>query len=133
MLFKMACTVLKSLFSKPATVAYPAKPIPYPAATRGQIDNQINVCIFCGLCQRKCPTHAITVDRTARTWQINHLQCIQCSSCVEACPKKCLTQRQMSADVVAQKSEAIICLQGPPAPPKPAPANPAPAAAPKQN
>jgi len=122
MLFKMACTVLKSLFSKPATRLYPVEPRKYYPATRGQIDNQINVCIFCGLCQRKCPTHAITVDRTARTWQINHLQCIQCSSCVEACPKKCLTQQGASANVVAQKNDAVVRLQGPPAPPKPAPA-----------
>ena len=122
MLFKMACTVLKSLFSKPATHPYPAQPRHYYPATRGQINNEINSCIFCGLCQRKCPTHAITVDRTARTWKINHLQCIQCSSCMEACPKKCLTQQGASADVVAQKNDAVVCLQGPPAPPKPTPA-----------
>jgi formate hydrogenlyase subunit 6/NADH:ubiquinone oxidoreductase subunit I len=49
-----------------------------------------DTCVFCGICAKKCPTDAITVDRGAKTWSIKRMQCIQCSCCVEVCPKKCL-------------------------------------------
>ncbi|WP_082903475.1 4Fe-4S dicluster domain-containing protein [Christensenella timonensis] len=83
-------TVMRNLFSKPATRNYPAVPRVYPERTRGQISIDIGDCIFCGLCARKCPTDAITVDRAQKNWAIERFGCIQCASCVESCPKKCL-------------------------------------------
>lgn len=85
-----AKTVMHNLFSKPATRNYPATPRQYPERTRGQIGIDIDDCIFCGLCARKCPTDAITVDRAQKSWVIERFGCIQCGSCVESCPKKCL-------------------------------------------
>jgi formate hydrogenlyase subunit 6/NADH:ubiquinone oxidoreductase subunit I len=93
-LFAIAGEVLKSLFSKPATLMYPAVPRKWQAATRGHIGIDISACIFCGVCSRKCPTRAIMVDRPAKCWEIERLRCIQCSCCVEVCPKKCLTMEQ---------------------------------------
>ncbi|HAN44417.1 MAG TPA: 4Fe-4S ferredoxin [Ruminococcaceae bacterium] len=83
-------TVLKNLFSKPATTQYPAKPCEYTPRTRGKIEIEIEKCIFCGMCQRKCPTGAIGVERAQKKWQIERFSCIQCGACVEVCPKKCL-------------------------------------------
>lgn len=90
-MFKIAGEVMKSLFRKPATRMYPTVPRTWCKATRGHIAIDIGNCIFCSLCARKCPTHAITVDRAGKGWTIERLQCIQCSCCVEVCPKKCLT------------------------------------------
>lgn len=81
-------TALRNLFAKPATRQYPEKPRVYPDRTRGQIHIDIDTCIFCGLCSKKCPTGAITVNRAERTWSIERMGCIQCGSCVESCIKQ---------------------------------------------
>lgn len=84
-------TVIKNLFSKPATRKYPFEPKVYPERTRGHVVNDMDVCVLCGLCSIKCPTRAITVDKAAKTWNIRPMSCIQCRSCVDNCPKKCLS------------------------------------------
>jgi len=89
-LFQFAKTTIKNLFSKPATLMYPAKPAKKTSITRGRVENDINKCIFCGSCQRKCPAVAICVDRAAKTWEIDRYRCVVCNSCVEVCPVKCL-------------------------------------------
>ncbi|WP_400208419.1 4Fe-4S binding protein [Candidatus Methanomassiliicoccus intestinalis] len=92
--FKMAKTVLKSLFKKPVTKMYPVVPREWEERTRGHVSIIKENCILCGICARKCPTDAISVDRKGKTWTIERMSCIQCSSCVEACPKDCLVMEQ---------------------------------------
>ena len=58
---------------------------------RSHIVNNILKCIFCGQCQRNCPSGAITVDRANRTWRINLEACINCGTCIDNCPRKCLS------------------------------------------
>lgn len=84
-------TALKNLLSKPATKQYPAVPIDYPDKSRGHVEIDIDKCIMCGICSRKCMSGAITVDRNTKTWSIERMGCVQCQACVNACPKKCLT------------------------------------------
>lgn len=84
-------TALKNLFSKPATTNYPAVPREYPERSRGHVEINIDDCIMCGICSRKCMSGAITIDRTNKTWSIERMGCVQCSACVNACPKKCLS------------------------------------------
>jgi ech hydrogenase subunit F len=88
--FKMAKTVLGSLLKKPATLMYPVIARQYGEKTRGHIVNDIDNCIFCGMCSRKCPAHAIEVNKAEKLWAIERLCCIQCNCCVEVCPKQCL-------------------------------------------
>lgn len=83
-----------SLFKKPATLMYPVVPREWQERTRGHIDIDVDNCILCGMCQRKCPTNAITVDRNAHTWTIERMKCIQCGCCTDNCPKKCLSMAQ---------------------------------------
>ena len=45
----------------------------------------LNKCKFCGLCAKKCPNQAITVDRKAKTWTLAEAQCVSCGLCQEAC------------------------------------------------
>lgn len=88
--FKIGKVVLGSLFKKPATKMYPVVPAEWKERTRGHIRIEGENCIACGICAKKCPTGAIEVDRTERTWAIKRMQCIQCGECVDSCPKKCL-------------------------------------------
>jgi len=89
--FRMTKTILKSLFSKPVTVKYPfGSPRVYHTNTRGKVLIEVQNCIFCGICQRKCPTAAIIVTKADKKWAINRLRCISCGACVDVCPKKCL-------------------------------------------
>ena len=83
-------TVLKNLFSRPATTAYPAAPAQFKERTRGHIEFTADNCVLCTLCAKKCPTGAITVDREGKTWSINRFDCVQCGSCVNACRKNAL-------------------------------------------
>ena len=88
---KMGKMIMRSLFKKPATLMYPVIPREYPENTRGHIEVDMSACILCGICMKKCPTDAITVDRAQNTWSIQRMRCIQCSCCEEVCPKKCIT------------------------------------------
>ena len=90
---KIGKMVLRSLAGKPATLMYPVVPREWKERTRGRIEIEIDDCIFCGICSRKCPTDAITVKRDEKIWSIERMGCIQCSCCVEACPKDCLTNK----------------------------------------
>ena len=87
---KIGKVVLRSLFKKPATLMYPVVPREWTERTRGRIEIDIDACIFCGICSKKCPTDAITVDREGKSWKIERMGCIQCSCCVDTCPKDCL-------------------------------------------
>jgi len=89
----IAGMIMRSLFGKPATLMYPMVPREYPQSSRGHIEIAIEDCIFCGICQRKCPADAITVDRMDKVWEIERLRCVSCTSCSEACPKKCLAMK----------------------------------------
>ncbi len=81
-------TVLHNLFSKPKTRKAEKE---YPEGTRGHVENDMDLCILCGLCSIKCPTHAITVDKAEKTWSIRPMSGTQCRCCVDNCPKKSLS------------------------------------------
>jgi ech hydrogenase subunit F len=89
--FQMTKTVIKNLFSRPATLMYPAKPAKKTPLTRGHVKINPDGCITCHSCQRKCPTQAICVEVKEKTWQIDQMRCVVCSVCVDVCPTKCLT------------------------------------------
>ncbi|NTV29148.1 MAG: 4Fe-4S dicluster domain-containing protein [Candidatus Omnitrophica bacterium] len=108
-LLGMTGTIIKNLCAGPVTERYPFVPKEYPAGARGKVNIEINKCIFCGICQRKCPTAAITVTKEPKTWVIDRLRCISCSACVEVCPKKCLALdvKYSPCSVAAQKDSFL--------------------------
>ena len=79
-----SATALKNLFKKPATRLEARE---FFNATRGHVVFDMDTCVFCSLCARKCPAGAITVDRAEKTWAILRASCVQCSACVDACNK----------------------------------------------
>lgn len=105
--FVITKILLKSLLAKPATRRYPFVPRKYFPNTRGKITINIANCIFCGLCQRKCPTQAIVVSKEEKDWQIDRMRCVICGYCVDLCPKKCLTMdnQYFPPNVVKKKED----------------------------
>ena len=55
-------------------------------AARPKIDNK--TCVGCGVCERSCPAHAITIENTGagRRAVIAYKGCIRCYCCQELCP-----------------------------------------------
>lgn len=89
-ILSMTKTLLKSLLHGPYTVLYPLRKKDLFPNTRGRIEIDIAACIFCGICEKRCPTGALAVNKEARSWTIERMKCIQCNYCTEVCPKKCL-------------------------------------------
>ena len=89
--FKLGGMTLGSIFKKPETVLYPFEKKEMPKGLKGHIVIDENSCILCGICQKTCSAGAITIDKASRQWVINPFQCVQCSACVYACPKDCLS------------------------------------------
>ncbi len=110
-LFTMTKTVTKNLLGGPATLMYPKVKRSFTAITRGRVENNINKCIFCGLCSRRCPTYAITVTKDIKEWQIDRLKCCTCNLCVEICPVKCLSMEKEYAPPLSEKTEAIYTMR----------------------
>ena len=108
--FKLGKMTLRSLFGTPETTCYPAVEKPAPAGLKGQIQNDIETCILCGICSKNCPAHALAVDKKVGTWQINRFCCVQCGTCVRLCPKNCLTM-DPSRVQVSTKMEPVVLVK----------------------
>lgn len=89
-LMSFAGHALSNLFHKPVTNNYPFVKNEFTDRTRGSIQIDIDSCLFCGLCAKKCPSDAIKVDKTTKTWSIDRMGCVQCANCANSCPKNCL-------------------------------------------
>ncbi|WP_243158063.1 4Fe-4S dicluster domain-containing protein [Aminipila terrae] len=92
-LLSMTKTLIKSILHGPYTDLYPVKPRENFERTRGSIGIDIESCVFCGICEKRCPTGAIKTVRNDKSWSIERMNCIQCGYCVDVCPKKCLQMK----------------------------------------
>jgi ech hydrogenase subunit F len=90
----MLRSTLKNLLSRPYTTRYPAVPADLPSGNRGRVEWDMPECIFCFLCQKNCPTRAISTDKSVKTQSIVRNRCIACGRCVEVCPKHCIYMRE---------------------------------------
>lgn len=106
-MFDMIWNVFKNLGSKPATRMYPfTKREPYKDS-RGQVSGiDIDACIFCGICSRKCPSDAIKVSKADKSWEIDNFKCIICGVCAEVCPKKCINMGEQYKGPAYEKETA---------------------------
>lgn len=109
--FMMSKIVLRNLLSGPATLMYPKKKRAFTAITRGRVENDIEKCILCGLCARRCPTYALAVSKPERWWQIDRLKCCTCNLCVEICPVKSLSMENQYSPPVTDRPSALHILK----------------------
>ncbi|MCL1790086.1 MAG: 4Fe-4S binding protein [Peptococcaceae bacterium] len=94
-------TIMRNLFSKPATAMYPVVKNEFYPTTRGAIVYDESNCNYCTLCAKRCPSQAITVDRGEKVWQIDRKRCLVCTFCVSVCNKDSLsTLREYTAPIV---------------------------------
>ncbi len=82
---------LRNLVSPPATRRYPSVVRPPFAGARGTLEFDVETCVLCSLCVRRCPTVALTCNREEKLFAIDQLRCIACGWCVDACNKHSLS------------------------------------------
>ena len=112
-MFEMIGNVFKNFGSKPATRNYPFTTRKMAKTTRGHISGiDTDACIYCGICQRKCPSNAIKVDRQNRTWELEPYRCIVCGECVTVCPKDCINMQNVHSTSSTTKG-VIVCKGSP--------------------
>jgi ech hydrogenase subunit F len=105
LMFDMLDNIFKNLTRKPATRNYPFEQRTAFTGSRGRVKGiEIDKCIFCGMCARKCPSDAIKVDRTAKSWEVDPFKCVICGVCAEVCPKKCIALADGYAPVAGEKT-----------------------------
>ncbi|MCL2639515.1 MAG: 4Fe-4S binding protein [Phycisphaerales bacterium] len=102
-IFAMERLALKWAFKKPVSSNYPFEPRVPLAGSRGKLEMPNSTCIYCKICEKKCPTGAIFVDRAAKKWSIDRLRCVSCAACVEQCPKKSLALSEMHNGAVVTR------------------------------
>lgn len=108
-MFDMLSSILKNMTSKPATRMYPLEKREPFKSTRGKLNIDIDTCIFCGICSKKCPADAIVVNRAEKSWEVDPFKCVMCSVCCDACPKKSIEtlEEYSSAAYKKEKSKQI--------------------------
>ena len=90
--------VLKSIFSKPATIQYPKEKTVIEPDARGRHYADLQKCIGCSLCMIDCPANAIKMEKIPEEYEqpkrnpkkiypvIDYMHCIYCYRCVSICP-----------------------------------------------
>ena len=117
-LSKMCHTIITSLFKKTTCEMYPVKPARFYKISRGSVQLDTSKCTLCTLCEKRCPTGAIKVDRNGATWEIDRTKCIICDECVSCCRPKALT---MDNQYTAPSFDKVIDTINVPKKEKPAP------------
>jgi len=90
------------------TVYYPEERVTLPPAYRGRPvlvarQDGSEKCVACGLCEKMCPAHAISIvpaeradgDRYPSSYILDMSRCVYCGYCEEVCPKEAIV---MSAE-----------------------------------
>jgi ech hydrogenase subunit F len=104
-------TIIKNLFSRPATRRYPFKDIREPfSGYKGRIYWDASKCDLCGDCARVCPADAIEVSLENRQITYDPFKCIYCGTCVETCLPRAIRQDKYYTKPAAVKETETISV-----------------------
>jgi formate hydrogenlyase subunit 6/NADH:ubiquinone oxidoreductase subunit I len=78
-------SALAGLLRRRFTQKYPKVKPSIPGDFRGKLHHDRGKCIYCGLCEKYCPSAAITVDREKKIWRHDLGKCLFCAQCEETC------------------------------------------------
>ncbi len=86
----------RSLFGKKATLGYPYRDremVHLPDGFRGRMALKREACIGCTICEKDCPSTAITiiVDQKGKRPVFYLDKCMFCGQCQESCPTKAIS------------------------------------------
>lgn len=109
-MFKMTPTILRNLAVGTSTRRYPRDVRETFSRVRGELLNDIQRCVFCGICEVKCPSQCIAVDRKAAVWSYDPFACVYCGVCVEICPAKSLYQKTLYRKPTTER--VLVRMQG---------------------
>lgn len=110
-MLNMLSSIVRNFFSGASTRRYPFVVREPFKDTRGMVEGiDINKCIFCGICDKKCPSLAITVNKGEKSWEIDRFKCIICGVCAEVCPKKCImmAEKYLSTSESRKKDKVVL-------------------------
>ena len=120
---RMLGEVLAHLGATPNTIKYPFEPAVVQAGLRGKIKFFAEKCIGCKICEKDCPSDAITINKLGdkRFECVFDLdKCIYCAQCVDSCPKKALSVTTEFELAQLDKHKLRFIYHAPDAPPAPA-------------
>jgi formate hydrogenlyase subunit 6/NADH:ubiquinone oxidoreductase subunit I len=90
---KMLLEVLGQATHKPATLDYPAHKVTMPPRFRGRLIYRAELCVGCRLCEKDCPSEAISIVKLEDgrfDAILDSGRCVFCAQCVDSCNKRAL-------------------------------------------
>lgn len=102
-MFEMTKNVLRNLAGKYSTRLYPFVIREPYQGFRGRLEQNIDECIFCRACEKRCPSLCITLDTKNYTWSCDPFACVYCGLCVDVCPTHCLSMANIHRSAVGER------------------------------
>jgi formate hydrogenlyase subunit 6 len=81
---------IKNLFSRPFTRRYPKEKVEPLGHFRGVVEYYPEKCIGCRMCERYCPSDAITFHEKGKI-DFDMGKCVFCGLCADVCPADAIT------------------------------------------
>lgn len=109
--------MLRSLFHRSATRAYPFERTQPPERLRGKLVWNPEKCTGCCLCAKDCPADAIeliTVDKANKKFVMRYHadRCAFCAQCALNCRFKCLEMSNEQWELAALNKESFAVYYG---------------------
>ena len=113
----LAISALTNLFRRRFTQRYPKVKPKLPEDLRGKLYHDKSKCIYCGLCEKYCPSAAITVDKVKKVWTHDLGRCIFCAQCEETChllPRKDAIKMSPEFELTAIRKKDMLRVHNKP-------------------